>query len=260
MQAQQLTLGDGVPATFMAAGPGAPLIVFSNGFGAPRAQAVPPGVPENRISPPLVLGLLEAGYSVLAPENPGHGDRLANGDTTSDALTRSFLGDGPDLVRLTVDETPAIVDSAVEHGLVSSPDRIAVLGHSWGAYQSLLRLAGDERIACAVALIPVIDPRCLDPFAALPRGIRLDERSLIDLTVEQLRSRPLLVIASSDDDVAPAGYARELVETLCATAATGDRVDYVELDGVGHHFDQRQLDAIMLWLQSRLPTRRSARA
>lgn len=256
MRTQELVLGDGIPSTLITGTCDAPLVLFSNGYSAHRSQAIPPGVPENPISPPLVTGLLEAGYNLLVPENPGHGDRLGAGERTSDRLVQSFLGEGPDLIQLTADETSSLIDDAVERGLVSSPSRVGVFGHSWGGFQSVLRLLGDERIACGVALIPVIDPRCLDPFAALPRGIRLDDRSLVERAILRLQSRPLLLVASSDDDVAPPEFVRDFVRTVRADKTAGDGIDYLEFDGVGHHYDPRQLAAILPWLQSHLPTSR----
>jgi pimeloyl-ACP methyl ester carboxylesterase len=257
MQTRELTLGDGVPSTFIASAPSAPLVLFSNGYAAPRSQAVPPGAPENPISPPLVSGLLAAGYNVLVPENPKHGERLNGDETTTRELTRGFLGQGPDLSQVTVDETARILDDAVGHGLVTSASDVAVLGHSWGGYQSILRLTGDRRIACGVALIPVIDPRCLEPFAALPPGGRLDDRPLALRAVEGLHARPLLIIASSDDEVAPAPYARRFVRTLRANPPAGSGVDYRELDSAGHHYDPRQLATILAWLPRHLPAARS---
>lgn len=253
MHAEELVLGDGVPSTFIRSSQTAPLVIFSNGYAAPRSEAVPPGVPENQTSPPLVVGLLLAGYNVLVPENAGHGERLDTGDSTTAALTRSFAGDGPDLVRRTIDETAGIVDGAVNYGLVSSAKNIAVVGHSWGAFQSVLRLVGDERIAGGVGLIPVIDPRCLHPFKSLASGSRLDAKPLVKRAIEGIRSRPLLLIASSDDDVAPAETVREFVRSLRASS-TGSAVEYLELDDVGHHYAPAQLAATLVWLHANLPT------
>jgi pimeloyl-ACP methyl ester carboxylesterase len=251
MRINEVVLG-GVPSTWLSTRDGAPLVMFSNGFSAPRSQGVPPGVPENPISPPIVTGLLDAGYGVILPENPGHGERLAPGDTSIDALRRGFLGDDTDLVQLTVDETRGIVDDAVAQGIVRSPDSIAALGHSWGAFQSILRMTGDSRIAGGVALIPVIDPRCLDPFATLPPALNLDNYTLTDRAKASLGSRPLLLISSTDDDVAPASYVRDFVAHVRGSNPN-NALSCLELDDVGHHYDPRQLDATLVWLHEHLP-------
>lgn len=246
----ELVLADSIPATLMTVPGARGLVVFSNGFSAPRQQAVPPGVPENPISPPLVAGLLAAGYDVVAPENPAHGERLAPGQNTLDALSSSFGGESSNVLDAMQEETAALVDDIIATG-IGTPGRIAALGHSWGGLATLLRLAGDQRIDCGVALIPVVDPRCLDSLKSFSSGPVLSRFDLAERVGPALGQRPLLIIAGAIDQVTPPDLTRDFVSRLRA-AYRPPRFSYVELEGVGHEYAPAQLARSLDWLDSRL--------
>ena len=256
LSVRDLTLAE-VPCTFISSSPdasGAKLVIFMNGLGSARSEAIPPGVKQNPISPPLVDGLLRAGYNILIPDNPSHGDRRSSGESAIDSLVACFAGRQPDPLELAMRETPALVDAAVAAGLVNSAEEVAVVGHSWGGLNAVLRLVGDQRIACGIAIIPVIDPTCLRQFSALSSPL-LRDFSLADLTIGGLAGRPLLLIAGGDDDIAPSSYARGFVETVRAEAAAGDRLSYVELPGVGHTYSREQLSISLSWLSDNFSER-----
>lgn len=251
----ELTLAQSIPATLLRVPSPRGLVIFSNGFSAPRQQAVPPGVRENPISPPLVTGLLSAGYDVLAPENPAHGERLDNGETTVDALGASFSGRGVDVLGLMQDETSAIVDDVIARGL-GAPGRIAALGHSWGGLATMLRIAGDRRITVGIALIPVVDPRCLDSMKPYAEGPVLSRFDLAARLGRELGDRPLLVITGDADDVTPSPLTRRFLARMRDDAHPA-RLEHVELTGVAHEYDPAQLSLSLSWLENHLEATRA---
>ena len=244
----------GVPCTVISApGPAArPTVLFSNGLNSWREQARPPGLPENPISPPLVAGLLGAGYDVVVPEIPAHGDRRGPGSETADQIAASLSGEGPDLLDLAVRETPRIIDDLAAQGVIGDVHRVGVIGHSWGGLQSMLRMVGDSRVTCGIALIPIIDPVELDPFRSL-RG--RTSFSLSTLLARTLGGRPLLLLPGALDEIAPASFVTALVDTLRTTApdaAAG--LGYEVLPGLGHAYDERLLELSLDRLRRWLPT------
>lgn len=246
----ELTLAGSIPATLMRVPDSRGLVIFSNGFSAPREQAVPPGVPENPISPPLVRGLLGAGYDVLAPENPAHGERRAEGMSTLDALSASFAGTGPDVLEVMQAETTALVDDVISRGIGRS-GRIAAMGHSWGGLATMLRLTGDPRVDLGIALIPVVDPRCLDSLRPFAHGPVLSHFDLVDRLGPALGARPLLVISGAVDDVTPPELTRRFIERI-RVEFRPPSLSYYELDGVAHEYDLAQLSLALDWLHHHL--------
>jgi len=247
----ELTLAGCVPATLLRPATPRGLILFSNGFGAPREEAVPPGVAQNPISPPLVTGLLGAGYDVLVPENPAHGERLAQGETTVDTLLASFRGEAPNVLDTMQHETIALVDDLLARG-IGTAGRIAAIGHSWGGLATLLRLAGDPRIGVGIALIPVVDPRCLDSLKPCASGPVLSRFELSGRLAPVLADRPLLIVTGAADAVAPAALTRA---TVAAIRVQGNptALSHIELAGVGHEFTPEQLAVSLEWLDRHLP-------
>jgi pimeloyl-ACP methyl ester carboxylesterase len=247
-----------IPATLLSPAvspaPGTALVIFSNGLGAPRHEAIPPGVRANPISPPLVSALLSAGYSVLVPDNPLHGERTPPGAAVTDVLRQELARDAAAFLSLVFTETTSIIEGAVSQGLVADPRRVAAVGHSWGGLQSLLRFAGDQRIAAAVAIIPVVDPVSLDQF----RGLREQQPGLLKWLAGRLAgaaaARPLRLIAGEEDATAPADLARRLAAAVApAYAASPERLDYRALRGVGHEFAPQQATLTIEWLSRYLP-------
>lgn len=245
--------GGRIPASYLYAEDSVarPLVIFSNGLRAERHQAIPPGIPANQISPPLVIALLNAGYNVLVPENPLHGERTPAGRDTMDLLRSALTRDARAFLGQVFGESSRIIDGAFEQGLVAPDAGIAALGHSWGGLQSILRFLGDPRITTAIAIIPVVDPTSLVQF----RSLRDSTGDLVEWLSGEFRraadARPIKFIVGAEDDIAPAAVARTFAAALLAGpyANFPDRLDYVELPGVGHDFDEREVDETLSWLE-----------
>ena len=241
-----------IPATFLRAKGSAkrPLVIFSNGLGAERHEAVPPGVPQNRISPPFVTALLNADYNVLVPENPLHGERRPAGQRTLDSVHSALTGDARGFLDQVFNESREIIDGSLEQGLVTPGASIAAIGHSWGGLQSVLRFLGDRRVTTAVAIIPVVDPTSLDQFRSLQHATGNLVEWLAGEFHRTADARPIKFIVGADDVIAPAVVARTFAAALHAGPYLdfADRLGYAELPGVGHGFDEREVDETLSWL------------
>lgn len=257
MRVDEVELGaTRIPATWLHHGENHPrnLVIFANGLRAHRHEAVPPGIPANRISPPLIEGLFGAGYDILVPDNPLHGDRSPTDGDTIAAISAGLTGASGDPLQATLDETRGLVDAVLDLGIAAAPQRIAVLGHSWGGLQSILRYTADPRIAAAVAIIPVVDPAVLDEFAAASAGRdRLSE--LAERVRRSAAGRPLRLLTGADDAVAVPGSVRTFVDLVApAFAEAPERLSLIELPGVGHDYSPEQLRWSLEWLASAFRT------
>ncbi|SEG95160.1 transcriptional regulator, RpiR family [Actinacidiphila yanglinensis] len=231
------------------------LVIFYNGFTANKEQALPPGVAGNRVSPNLVAALLNAGYDVLVPDAPGHGDRKRTWEDAVALHQESLSGKGPDLLALAREEATALVDGALGLGVVAGADRIALVGQSWGGLQTLLKLAGDRRIACGAAIMPVCDVTLLPQFADLGAAPRVREGGPGPHLAELLAPRPLLLIAGDRDPLTTPAHIADFAAALApAYADVPDRLRHVVLDGVAHEFDARQVDEVLDWLSWHIPS------
>ena len=237
----------GVPCTLLGAATDGPLILFSVGFGASRRDGMPPGRAGNDLSPTLVTGLLDAGYRVLLVENPEQGERLSLASDPVEAV-RAGLVRRPNILDLTQSETPALLDHLVRRNVVDDPGRVATVGHSWGALNAMLRLAGDVRIACCVAVIPVVDPSdlvSLEDLVDTLRGFSLADRLAIGR-----RARPLLLVSGALDGVAPESSVRHLLD-VSASGAGG--ISWSSLPDVAHRLDPREVELMVEFLRTHLP-------
>ncbi|GAA5190666.1 hypothetical protein GCM10023322_46370 [Rugosimonospora acidiphila] len=239
------------------------LVIFYNGFSGNKEQALPPGVPQNRVSPNIVAALINAGYDVLVPDAPGHGDRKRAWQDIVALHQRSFTGSGPDLLATARAETTALVDGALELGVVSSAKRIAVVGQSWGGLQTLLKLASDERIACGAAIMPVCDVTVMPDFANLGDSERIAVSGPSPRLGPSLAPRPLLVIAGGKDSLTTPEHIQVFVDGIAPAyrkAKAQANLRHVVLEEVGHEFDARQVDAVLEWLDRHLPAAKASRA
>ncbi|SDP17653.1 alpha/beta fold hydrolase [Actinacidiphila guanduensis] len=234
------------------------LVIFYNGFTANKEQAVPPGTASNRVSPNVVAALLNAGYDVLVPDAPGHGDRKRAWEDAVALHQDSLAGKGPDLLAQAREEATALVDGALGLGIVSGADRIAVVGQSWGGLQALLKLAGDRRISCGAAIMPVCDVTQLPQFADLGAAPRVRESGPGPQLAELLAPRPLLLIAGERDPLTTPEHIADFAAAISPAYATAtDHLRHVVLDGVAHEFDPRQVDEVLVWLARHVPARRT---
>lgn len=133
-----------------------------------------------------------------------------------------------------------------------------MVGQSWGGLQTLLKLAGDPRIACGAAIMPVCDVTRLPQFAELgaePRVVANGPGDADELA-GRIAPRPLLVVAGERDPLTTAGHIADFVGAIApayAAAGLGDRLRHVVLDGVAHEYDPRQADEVLEWLERHLP-------
>ncbi|MCC6531875.1 MAG: S9 family peptidase [Burkholderiales bacterium] len=137
---------------------------------------------------------------------------------------------------------------AIERG-IADPARIAIMGHSYGGYATLMALARTPQLfACGIDIAGPTDLARLietfppywehelshwysyvgDPKVASDRA-RMESASPVNLTGSI--ERPLLVIQGEKDVRVPAEQSRSLVEQL---RHAGKRVEYVAVDDMGH--------------------------
>jgi DNA-binding MurR/RpiR family transcriptional regulator/dienelactone hydrolase len=233
------------------------LVIFYNGFTAVKEEALPPGIGASRVSPYLVAPLLNAGHDVLVPDAPGHGARKRAWEDGLELHLDSLAGKGPDLLAIAREEAAALVDGALGLGVVRDAGRIAVVGQSWGGLQTLLKLAGDTRIACGAAIMPVCDVTQLPQFAGLgssPRVVANGPGAPAELAA-RFAPRPLLIIAGDRDPLTTPGHIADFVAAVApayVAAGVSERLRHVVLDGVAHEFDPRQVDEVLEWLTRHL--------
>jgi DNA-binding MurR/RpiR family transcriptional regulator/dienelactone hydrolase len=231
------------------------LVVFYNGFRGNKEQALPPGVPGNRVSPNIVAALLNAGHDVLVPDAPGHGDRRRAWQDVAELHQSSMAGQGPDLLKMGRAESKSIIDAVFSLGLVAASDRLAVVGQSWGGMQTLFKLAYDPRPACGVAIMPVCDVTQMPEFAELGGAARVLTSGPSTKLATPLAGRPLLVIAGGRDTLTTPQHIAAFVEAVrpaYEAVGAGQQLRHMVLDEVGHEFDPRQVDAVLEWLDQHL--------
>jgi dipeptidyl aminopeptidase/acylaminoacyl peptidase len=179
-----------------------------------------------RASPPLALVL--AGYAVLVnPTVPIIGEGTEANDSYMEQL---------------VDSVEAAADYLVDAG-VSEPGRIAVGGHSYGAFSSANLIIHSDRFATAV-LVSGAYNRTLTPF-----GFQHERRSFWDETRLYARispffqvdaiDRPVLLIHGSHDEN-PGTPPLQTRRFFHALVGEGVRARYVELPYEEHHFRGRE--------------------
>ncbi|GAA5186753.1 hypothetical protein GCM10023322_33690 [Rugosimonospora acidiphila] len=231
------------------------LVVFYNGFRGNKEQALPPGVPSNRVSVSIVAALLNAGHDVLVPDAPGHGDRKRAWQDVTELHQSSMAGHGPDLLKMSRAESKSIIDAVFSLGLVASNDRLAVVGQSWGGMQTLFKLACDPRPACGAAIMPVCDVTQIPEFADLGGAARVLTSGPNTKLAAQLAGRPLLVIAGGRDTLSTPQHIAAFVQAARVAyeaAGASRQLRHIVLDEVSHEFDPRQVDAVLEWLDQHL--------
>jgi DNA-binding MurR/RpiR family transcriptional regulator/dienelactone hydrolase len=237
------------------------LVIFYPRIGACKEQVAPPRGAEDYVSPHFVAALLNAGHDVLLPDAPAHGARKRVWEDTDELFRAGLQDQGPDYLEQISTETPDLIDAALGLGVASSPAQIAVVGQSGGGMQTLLKLAADPRIGCGVAVMPICDITLLSQFADLGSLRRTIAGSPSPRMGSLLAPRPLLLIAGGQDDTAPASHIETFHQGIAPAyrrAGAAQNLNYLRLDDVAHRFDERQVDAMLAWLDQHL--RRTPRA
>lgn len=231
------------------------MVIFYAGLGVTKEVIAPPCTPADRVTPCMVTALLNAGHDVLLPDAPGHGERKAPWEDTSDLFRAGILDEGPDYLEQVRGETSGLISAVLQLGVVSSPAQIAVAGQSAGGMQTILKLAGDPRIACGVAIMPICDITDLTQFSDLRGRPRLEIGGPNRSMGVQLAPRPLLLIGGGQDPTAPSKHIQKFVREITPAYEKKDAADnlsYLHLDDVAHKFDARQVDAMLDWLDRHL--------
>jgi predicted dienelactone hydrolase len=192
--ARQLAVRDAVPRS----GETSPLVVFSHGFGAHR-----------RVSTFLCTHLSSHGYVVAAPDHVGNTlldffqAVAGGGGARGPGYLEQVMSDRTaDLLRAT-DALLAGELPGLEVAL--RPDRVALVGYSFGGWAALAATPRDPRAAVIVALAPVGGD-----------GTRFGSRAREALDLEWERLVPTLVIAAGRDSVLPLAGIRGLYDAIKA--------------------------------------------
>ncbi|WDZ87760.1 alpha/beta fold hydrolase [Micromonospora cathayae] len=250
---------DPIPATLLTQPPDTPsssLVVLFGGHRAPRTQALPPGVPENREMPSLTTALINRGHHVLVVENPGHGGRKREWEDAARLVGDSLGGKGEDVLETAWTQAPSIIDAVLDLPEGIDPDRIAVVGQSWGGLQAMLTTSGDERVRCVVALMPICFPTRIREYGKYRGKPRVEKASLTAERGRHLATRPLLLVSGQLDHVAPSEDVRRLEEwlrPLYDETGRGQELLHVQLAKVGHTFSADATRRMLDWVDTHLP-------
>lgn len=183
-----------------------------------------------------VLFLLTQGYAVLAgPTMPiiGEGDREPN-DTYIEQLVAS---------------ADAAVTYLVERG-VADPQRVAIGGHSYGAFTAANLLAHSDLFRAGIARSGAYN-RSLTPF-----GFQGEQRTFWEATETYIRlspfvvadqiNEPLLLIHGAEDNNAGT-YPLQTERLYEAMRGLGGTVRYVSLPAETHGYRSREAVGHVLW-------------
>lgn len=149
-----------------------PVLVFSHGSGGLRQQ-----------SATIVETVASHGFVVVAADHAGNTaiDRLLGAETDFGVSARNRVLD----VVLLLDE----VEAGRLAGGLADPDRVAVMGHSFGDFTALAVAGGYDDIAA--------DPRVDAIVPLAPASSRLTDEALSSIGI------PMLIVTGSDDATTP---------------------------------------------------------
>jgi len=184
--------------------------------------------------------LLTRGYAiVMGPTMPiiGEGDKEPN-DTYVQQLTQS---------------AEAIVNYLVERG-ISEPGRLAIGGHSYGAFTTANLLAHTDLFSAGIANSGAYN-RSLTPF-----GFQGEQRTFWDATDTYIEmspfthaakiNEPLLLVHGGNDDNTGT-YPIQSERLYGAMKGLGGTVRWVELPLEGHGYESREAVGHVLWEMDR---------
>ncbi|MEB3273970.1 MAG: prolyl oligopeptidase family serine peptidase [Prochlorothrix sp.] len=194
---------------------------------------------ENAFSRPWggsILFLLTQGYAIL--DNPSIPILGEEGEEPNDTYGEQLLS-----------SAHAAVDFLVERG-IADPDRVAVGGHSYGAFTVANLLAHSDRFRAGIARSGAYN-RTLTPF-----GFQGEQRTywealetytaMSPFTVADRIKTPLLLIHGGADSN-PGTYPIQSERLFEAIKGLGGTVRWVVLPGEGHDYRSRQAVGHVLW-------------
>jgi dipeptidyl aminopeptidase/acylaminoacyl peptidase len=183
-----------------------------------------------------------AGY-VVVYSNP----RGSSGSTEAwGRAIRGPVADGPGWGSVDADDLMAVVDEAVKRFDFIDPDRIGVMGGSYGGYMTSWLVGHTDRFRCGISERAVNDMASEDgtcDFAGFFRGIvgahawEQPEayRQISPLTYADRITTPLLIIHSEDDLRCPISQAEQLFTML---RSLGREVEFVRFPAEGHELSR----------------------
>ena len=218
-----LTHGDQTPRP--------PVVVVLGDLDQVKEDGVLPGRPDNPLTPAVVAGLLNLGYSVVLVDGPGQGSRKP-ADVSAESLRRAGeQGLGPDLLDLGQREAPALYRGLIEAG-IADPGRIALVGWWWGADQALHHLAGEPGFTAAVA------------FEASSSGASV---------AAQIGHRPVLVVSAESATAIADPNSAALHRELSAVRSGADQALELVVPAGPEALDAERMGALSDFLSRCLP-------
>jgi dipeptidyl aminopeptidase/acylaminoacyl peptidase len=183
-----------------------------------------------------------AGY-VVVYSNP----RGSSGSTEDwGRAIRGPVAEGPGWGSVDADDLMAVVDEAVKRFDFIDPDRIGVMGGSYGGYMTSWLVGQTDRFRCAISERAVNDMASEDgtcDFAGFFRGIvgayswEQPEayRQISPLTNAERITTPLLIIHSENDLRCPISQAEQLFTML---RSLGREVEFVRFPAESHELSR----------------------
>jgi len=198
--------------------------------------------------------LAERGFVVLAPDSICFEDRRANGKGVephpgdwdqhyNEMAYRLVRGDT--LMRKVLDDAAAGISVLAELTGVD-PDRIGVLGHSYGGNTVLFQTAVDDRVrfACSSGAVCSYEKR-------IERGTGIEMAEVIPGVVGRLEvddllrlaaPRPMLVVSGTDDP-----YSYDAADMVRLARRSHPALEHAQFDG-GHAVTSERFDRIVEWV------------
>ena len=226
-----------------------PLVLYPHGG--------PHGARDSWLFDELTQLLASQGYAVLRPNYRGSG---GYGRAFSDAGYGEW---STAMLRDLIDS----VDWAIDAG-IADPQRIAIVGESYGAYAALMSAAKfPQRFRCVVATSGVYDLSLLLEGGDLHRSIvgkallkhmLGDDKAVLRAASPLMYARainvPVLLVHGDRDQRVPVIHARQMQTAL---AQARKQVEYLELPGEGHGFfaaasRERYFGAVLQFLVTHL--------
>lgn len=231
-----------------------PVVIYFTGMRQPKEGALPGrSDTNNHFDSRVVAALINAGYHVVIPDTVAHGARKRAWEETVELICDSFQPGHTDVLSAARADASSILEGIL--GLEVPQAGVGVVGQSWGGLQSLLTMAGDSRLAAAVAINPLVDLLHWSQGAGLDTE-RVRAAQPGPWMGSSLAPRPVLLIAGQDDISAPPepiqALAEEVQPAYRELGADGALVSLL-LPAVGHHFHPAQLEATLDWLSRHLP-------
>ncbi len=205
----------------------APLLVFSHGWGGHRRQ-----------STFLCTHLASHGFIVAAVDHLGNTllDLMQRGsarDRRQPIAGGTLLTDRPADVAVVIDRL--LAGESGDVGAHIDPERLGVLGHSYGGWTALVAAGRDPRVGAVVALAPAGGPSCFGD----------DEHLRAAMPPVWGRDVPALVVLADHDAVLPlAGMDRVLERIPSSTRrvvvlAAVDHFHFLDRAAEVHEFMRR---------------------